>query len=84
MPDAEHSTQLLGEIKGRLDTYIVMMERDHKLLWSKVDNHEDRLTTLEADVEGARSIISFIKWAVGGVSVAIGFLFNHFWSHPLK
>lgn len=40
---------MLGEIKGRLDTYIAMMESDRKQLWGRVENHEDRITNLEAN-----------------------------------
>lgn len=75
---AESPTELLlGEIKGRLDTYIALAEAERAVNRRTLEDHEERIVSLESDLATARTLGSFLRWAVGGLAIAFGWLASH-------
>lgn len=80
MPDSPAFERLLGEIKGRLDTYIAMGEAERAALRNTTEDHETRLVKLETQVASARTLGGLLRWAATGLAAALGGLITHYWS----
>ena len=78
MPENNDMILLLGEIKGRLDTYVAAGEAERAHLRRLSENHEERIVSLETHMASTKTLGGLFRWLALIISGVVGATANHF------